>query len=330
MIDSQEMLDQFLASRQFAELWAFILRLNEAITDKKVSSVSVASLGAGVAALAAILRKVDSWVDDIPPVAAEVGRFGNIAYRTWHASLVENAPALLASVLRAAGVDGDVASIADELAAYLETSFGNETRIDYGTGHEAHFCLLLHLLERAGVFGEDEYAAVALVVFPTYLSATRRLQRTYRLEPAGSHGVWGLDDYSFLPFLWGSSQLLRSTRVKPTIIDEDVDMLREYGKEYLYLDAVAFIKSVKTGMFSEHSPMLYDVSRVRTGWPKINQGMLKMYKGEVWHKLQVMQMFLFGDLFPFQTTAPTPKDDAGEDGVPSTERVETLGEMSTK
>lgn len=81
--------------------------------------------------------------------------------------------------------------------------------MDYGTGHETSFGLFLLCLTLVRFFqpNEDEERDLVLVVFLRYLRLCWRLQDVYRLEPAGSHGVWGLDDYSFLPYIFGSGQL---------------------------------------------------------------------------------------------------------------------------
>jgi serine/threonine-protein phosphatase 2A activator len=71
-----------------------------------------------------------------------------------------------------------------------------------GLGTKTFFVAFLLCLSQIGVVGVADHEAIVTRVFSKYVSVTRRLQTLYRLEPAGSHGVWGLDDYYFLSFYW--------------------------------------------------------------------------------------------------------------------------------
>ena len=101
------------------------------------------------------------------------------------------------------------------------TSFGNASRVDYGTGHETMFVCFLLCLEAIGLLNKSDHGVIVTRVFSKYVSIVRMLQTKYwcvwnslisfvgiifrmcnRLEPAGSRGAWGLDDYCFLPFYW--------------------------------------------------------------------------------------------------------------------------------
>lgn len=117
-----------------------------------------------------------------------------------------------------------------------------------------------------------------------YLELIRRLILTYTLEPAGSHGVWGLDDHSFLPYIFGSAQFSPAissvseiategslpSAPDPGTVAKAPAVERERGRN-MYFSAIGFIYDVKKGPFWEHSPILYDISGVKAGWAKINK-----------------------------------------------------------
>jgi serine/threonine-protein phosphatase 2A activator len=173
-------------------------------------------------------------------------------------------------------------------------------------------------------------------IWHSYLRVIRRLILTYTLEPAGSHGVWGLDDHSFLPYIFGSAQYCPAIEdegdmpVEGSLPDSpspgDVAKKNVVDRERthnMYFAAIGFINDVKTGPFWEHSPILFDISGVRSGWGKINkvrrrmgrsqsiilittQGMIKMYNAEVLSKFPVVQHFPFGSLFSWEQDANAP------------------------
>lgn len=230
-----------------------------------------------------MLSQLDELVDNVPPME-QPSRYGNKAYRTWHEELKKLCPALLSSILpdswqSSNGETETVTKLRDclisELSGYLCASFGDRTRIDYGTGHELTFICFLLVLRELRLLHERDYTALVLKIFHRYLDLMRKIQQTYLLEPAGSRGVWGLDDYQFLCFYFGASQLIDH----PTIYPKNVvnrTIIRLLKHEYFYLDAIAFIMRMKTGVFAEHSPLLNDITAVPV-WKKVKSGLYKMY-----------------------------------------------------
>eukprot|EP00250_Pteridium_aquilinum_P000019 c10031_g1_i1 orf=230-1441(+) len=268
----------------------FVAALSQSIKGHKLSDYCSESLV--VRTLVQIIDLMSGWVDEIPPLQ-QPARYGNPAFRDWQARLQDQGPSLILKLL-----PKDMEPAVTELFPYFADSFGNATRIDYGTGHETNFAAFLFCLARLGLVNEDDYQALVSRVFVQYLELMRKLQTTYWLEPAGSHGVWGLDDYHFLPFIFGSAQLIDHKYMKPKSIHNE-DILENFSKEYLYLGCVSFVKKVKKGHLAEHSPMIDDISGVPS-WSKVNGGMLKMYKAEVLEKVPIMQHFLFGSLIRWE------------------------------
>lgn len=288
-------LSTFLVSQGYQDILTFLSQLNKSMFPEKLSTETKSSkpgksCSQTVDGIAELLRELDLLIAEAPPDPGP-RRFGNKSFRKWFELTETRASELLEQHLPKQVTSFEHTDTVDaiaELEPYLLGSFGSAQRLDYGTGHELSFLAFLAGVWKLGGFTEqtqhDVERDIVLGAVQPYLALIRKLILTYNLEPAGTHGVWGLDDHSFVPYIFGSAQYGPaighgdSTPTEGSLPGApdpgDVakaDKVKTLRENNMYFDAIGFIYDVKKGPFWEHSPTLYDISGVKAGWGKINK-----------------------------------------------------------
>ena len=293
-----QVLRTFRSSQAFGKIIPLLVSLSDGtpflarLQTRLIFSIFPASVGVTVPeALARAsdrVRKILNVIQKIQAVVARVepvqtaSRFGNAAFRTVQTEL--EAINLLEEFR---------SDLSPDAKMYLLASLGDFGRIDYGTGHELNFVCFLSVLRDAGEIDESDFCSIAMGVFSHYFQLVRTLQKRYFLEPAGSRGCWGLDDYQFIPYLFGAAQLSSHPHLRPKSVCSE-EIRQDFSRDYMYIEAVNHVHVLKVSSFAEHSPMLYDITAVKK-WSQVHTGLLSMYNREVLGKHAIMQHFKYSE-----------------------------------
>lgn len=141
-IVSASSLHRFEHSSAFAEILAFIRVCNQTVVGKTLTDdISTSQVSQ---AIISILDKVTELRQATPPDAS-IGssRFGNPAFRTFYAKIRENNDSLHRMIPGLQDDSEQSRNARAELVVYFQESWGNEKRIDYGSGMELNMACWL-------------------------------------------------------------------------------------------------------------------------------------------------------------------------------------------
>jgi len=282
------LIDKFVASPAYKEILDFIYAIQAELKGMKKSEMPPTT-NECLLQFEPLFDKLEEIYNNNPPKKGDA-RFDDPVFKRFHEELTNKFTDLMNTTILSP--KNMPKNIIIELKTYFLDCFGNQFRLDYGTGHELNFFCVLLILYKSKVYSKKDFPFLILY---RYVLFVRKLQVEYMLEPAGARGVWGLDEYQFLPFIFGAAQLIGNKELTPKSV-KDNDVLLDYKDEYLYLDCVDHIKSVKKGAtFPEYAPILYSITNVKT-WEKVASGLVKMYEDDVLKKVVIIQHFYFGSV----------------------------------
>ena len=173
---NEENFPEFKDSEAYYRIMDFITTMNQSILVGNQEPI----VPDQVQQIIDVLDQIEQIAIDIVP-QFETSRFGSLTFREF-ISTIEYRVEEIHETLMPRNV------YKKEIMVYLQNSFGDKTRLDYGSGHELNFICWLLCLYLTGFF-ETNYSHFKLL-FNRYLKLMRVIQIRYRLEPAGSHGVW--------------------------------------------------------------------------------------------------------------------------------------------
>lgn len=285
------LIDKFVASPAYKEILDFIYAIQSSLKGMKKSDMPPTT-NECLLQFDPLFERLEQIFVNNPPKKGDE-RFEDPVFKRFHDELSSKFTQIMEETILSPKFMPK--NIIIELKTYFLDSFGNQFRLDYGTGHELNFFCFLLILYKSKVYTEKDFPYLIFKILFKYVLFVRKLQVDYMLEPAGARGVWGLDEYQFLPFIFGASQLIGNREITPKSV-KDNDVLIDYKDEYLYLDCVDHIKSVKSGAtFPEYAPVLYSITNVKS-WDKVAKGLVKMYEDDVLKKVVIIQHFYFGSV----------------------------------
>ncbi|BGP33528.1 Serine/threonine-protein phosphatase 2A activator 1 [Rhodotorula toruloides] len=269
-IYAEEDMPQWLDSEAYANVEAFIARLRAASTHEAPHEQSQ---NAGL--VLDLLKQLSASL-----IAEQNGsgveQESNLGFQRWLDRAEETA-----NLVHADLVDSSLSSALPELRSQFRSSFGSPERLDYGTGHELSFLAYLLILRLSGILTTDDEPAIAKLVFPAYFDLMKQVVKAFRLREAAKMGIWGVEN-GHLVYEWGASQKRIHPSKRPVSLLSTPSLSPQHIS-YLFLTTLLHINAGST------SPA--------TSSGDEPDGLLRLYRAEVLHRLPVIQHLHFGPFF---------------------------------
>ena len=177
---------------------------------------------------------------------------------------------------------------------YFDNSFGSSTRKDYGTGHELNFIAFLAVLRHDNFIDDEDAPALACEILWSYWKLIREIIQVYRIPPAGSRGVWGMDDFVLLPFLVGSGQLVGNKIITPKNV---FALSKNYSQENILCMWIEYLQETKKDLFEESCQRLIGIQEYESFSDVLDQ-MMVIYEKDVLSKFVIVNQFIFTNSLP--------------------------------